>query len=74
MRYFFLLFILFINSCKTQQLQGQVSFILSGEDQKIFDEVQQHTFQYFWKGADSISGMARERIHLDGIIRKKIIW
>ena len=66
MRYFFLLFILFINSCKTQQLQGQVSFILSGEDQKIFDEVQQHTFQYFWKGADSISGMARERIHLDG--------
>ncbi len=66
MRYFFLLFIFFMTSCKTQQLQGPASFSLSGEDQKIFDEVQQQTFQYFWKGADSISGMARERIHLDG--------
>ncbi len=55
-----------MTSCKTQQLQGPASFSLSGEDQKIFDEVQQQTFQYFWKGADSISGMARERIHLDG--------
>jgi hypothetical protein len=55
-----------MSSCKTQQLQGPASFSLSGEDQKIFDEVQQQTFQYFWKGADSISGMARERIHLDG--------
>jgi hypothetical protein len=66
MRYFFLLFILFMTSCKTQQLQGPALVELSGEDQKIFDEVQQQTFQYFWKGADSISGMARERIHLDG--------
>ncbi len=55
-----------MTSCKTQQLQESASVELSGADQKIFDEVQQHTFQYFWKGADSISGMARERIHLDG--------
>lgn len=66
MRYFFLPLFLFFASCKTQQLQGPASFSLSVEDQKIFDEVQQQTFQYFWKGADSISGMSRERIHLDG--------
>ena len=66
MRYFFLLFIFFTGSCKTGQLPAYTSFELSREDKIIFDEVQQHSFQYFWKGADSISGMARERIHLDG--------
>ncbi len=66
MRYFILPLFLFMASCKIQQLQGPASFSLSVEDQKIFDEVQQQTFQYFWKGADSISGMSRERIHLDG--------
>jgi hypothetical protein len=29
--------------------------------------VQERTFQYFWDGAEPISGMARERIHMDGI-------
>jgi hypothetical protein len=29
--------------------------------------VQYQTFQYFWQGAEPVSGMARERIHLDGV-------
>ena len=29
--------------------------------------VQYRTFQYFWDGAEPVSGMARERIHMDGI-------
>jgi hypothetical protein len=29
--------------------------------------VQYRTFQYFWDGAEPVSGMARERIHIDGI-------
>ena len=29
--------------------------------------VQHQTFQYFWKGAEPNSGMARERINMDGI-------
>jgi hypothetical protein len=29
--------------------------------------VQYQTFNYFWEGAEPISGMARERIHMDGI-------
>lgn len=36
-------------------------------DQQILDEVQEATFQYFWDGAEPNSGMARERIHMDGI-------
>ena len=66
MKYFFLLFILFLTNCNAQQLQMASSFSLNEADQRIFDEVQHQTFQYFWKGADTISGMARERIHLDG--------
>lgn len=29
--------------------------------------VQQQTFQYFWEGAEKTSGLARERIHIDGV-------
>jgi hypothetical protein len=36
------------------------------DDQRIFDDVQRATFQYFWDGAEPVSGLARERIHLDG--------
>ena len=34
---------------------------------QLLDTVQYQTFQYFWEGAEPVSGMARERIHLDGI-------
>lgn len=36
------------------------------QDSTIFLEVQKATFQYFWDGAEPNSGLARERIHLDG--------
>lgn len=36
------------------------------QDSAIFLEVQKATFQYFWDGAEPNSGLARERIHLDG--------
>ncbi|HEY6503234.1 MAG TPA: glucoamylase family protein [Chitinophagaceae bacterium] len=42
-----------------------VSF--SKEDEKIFTEVQQATFQYFWDGAEPTSGLARERFHADNV-------
>lgn len=29
--------------------------------------VQRQTFQYFWEGAEKTSGLARERIHMDGV-------
>ncbi|WP_420320776.1 glucoamylase family protein [Flagellimonas sp.] len=36
-------------------------------DDELLDLVQQQTFNYFWEGAEPISGLARERIHLDNI-------
>lgn len=36
------------------------------QDSAIFLAVQKATFQYFWDGAEPKSGLARERVHLDG--------
>jgi hypothetical protein len=36
-------------------------------DTTLFRIVQQQTFQYFWEGAEPVSGMARERFHADNI-------
>lgn len=36
-------------------------------DDSLLTLVQYRTFQYFWEGAEPVSGMARERIHMDGI-------
>lgn len=36
-------------------------------DEELLDKVQEQTFNYFWEGAEPTSGMARERIHMDGI-------
>ncbi|AWW33242.1 beta-glucosidase [Echinicola strongylocentroti] len=35
-------------------------------DEQLIDMVQYYTFRYFWEGAEPNSGMARERIHIDG--------
>lgn len=34
-------------------------------DDSLFTLVQYKTFQYFWDGAEPISGEARERYHVD---------
>jgi len=36
-------------------------------DTQLLDKVQEQTFNYFWDGAEPVSGLARERIHLDSI-------
>lgn len=35
-------------------------------DDSLMTLVEYRTFQYFWDGAEPVSGMARERIHMDG--------
>jgi hypothetical protein len=40
---------------------------ISSADTSLFRVVQQQTFNYFWEGAEPNSGLARERIHTDGI-------
>jgi hypothetical protein len=36
-------------------------------DDSLLTLVEYRTFQYFWEGAEPISGMARERYHIDGV-------
>jgi hypothetical protein len=36
-------------------------------DEQLLDLVQKQTFNYFWEGAEPVSGMARERLHIDNI-------
>lgn len=40
---------------------------IAATDTALFRLVQQQTFQYFWDGAEPVSGLARERFHTDGI-------
>jgi hypothetical protein len=39
---------------------------LAISDEALMDSVQRRTFLYFWDGAEPVSGMARERYHVDG--------
>ena len=40
-------------------------------EDSLLTNIQQHTFQYFWEGAEPTSGLARERIHMDGVYPQK---
>ena len=66
-----LIFIVLLFSCnRTYPEKG--SYMAQGEmpelsDEQLLDTIQYTTFQYFWDGAEPVSGMARERFHSDGI-------
>lgn len=47
---------------ETQQLDDQDTL----SNDSLLTLVQYRTFQYFWEGAEETSGLARERIHMDG--------
>lgn len=51
------------NSHPEQQNTGAINNI---SDSALFDTIQRRTFDYFWTGAEPNSGMAAERIHIDG--------
>lgn len=60
-----------LSACKSQsadtpaqQRPDTISHTLS--DDSLLTLVQEQTFQYFWEGAEPTSGLARERIHMDG--------
>jgi hypothetical protein len=36
-------------------------------DDSLMTLIQFQTFNYFWEGAEPVSGMARERLHMDGV-------
>ena len=55
------------HSSKKEQAQRDLDIAVEITDNQLLDSVQKQTFEYFWEGAEPISGLARERIHLDNI-------
>lgn len=49
-----------------RQMAAQDPVKIAAEDSALFRLVQQQTFQYFWDGAEPVSGLGRERFHVDG--------
>ncbi len=57
-----------VNSCS--QSEGSSGSSESSDtisDDSLLNLVQYQTFRYFWDGAEPVSGMARERLHMDDI-------
>lgn len=65
MKNLLLILSLFAVSCVQAEKPKKPTYTLT--DEQLLDTVQYYTFQYFWKGAEPNSGMAPERIHIDGI-------
>lgn len=64
----FILLIIGIGVISFQNYNSQnKSYVKSSSlsDDSLLTLVQKQTFEYFWEGAEPVSGMARERIHLD---------
>ena len=64
LKYCFLLLCLLLGftQCKSPGTQETLP-----SDDALMDTVQRRTFNYFWEGAEPNSGLARERIHMDGV-------
>lgn len=66
MKYIAILFlILTCSSCSTPRTKSATAEKLS--DEQLLTLVQKQTFNYFWEGAEPVSGLARERYHVDNI-------
>lgn len=57
-----LLLLPLLAQCKTSE-QGDPAI----SDEALLDTIERRTFNYFWDGAEPASGLARERIHMDGV-------
>lgn len=63
-QYRFLLFFLLVSFTQCKNRENKTAQL---SDDALIDIVQRRTFNYFWDGAEPNSGLARERIHEDGI-------
>lgn len=58
---------LLLLTCKTSTVSTPAGTIPEIPDDSLLTLTQYRTFQYFWDGAEPVSGMARERYHVDGL-------
>ncbi len=61
----FLILFSLTSGCKVQQVSTNAAVTLT--DDSLLTLVQYRTFQYFWHGAEPVSGAARERFHADNV-------
>lgn len=73
MKYIFIIFLTLCFACgqkteKNTEVASDTSRYNAKEidDDSLLTLVQYQTFQYFWDNAEPVSGLARERTHLDG--------
>lgn len=59
-----MILLLFAGGCQENSRSRGTQVELT--DEALLDTVQRRTFNYFWEGAEPVSGMARERYHVDG--------
>jgi hypothetical protein len=55
-----------LSSCQKKSGLTTVNPACTITDDSLLTLVQYQTFQYFWNGAEPTSGLARERMHMDG--------
>ena len=67
MKYTLLVVFAAIAACNSQSQTEQATVINNISDSALFDTVERRTFEYFWTGAEPNSGLAAERIHIDGV-------
>ncbi len=61
------LFVVLYSACSNQQKTAISRVDMTAADSIVFNTVEQQTFQYFYTGAEPVSGLARERFHVDNI-------
>lgn len=62
---FFIVTTLHLASCDSVKKLPASQPLSNPEDTLIFNTVQQQSFNYFYEGAEPVSGLARERFHVD---------
>ena len=61
-----LLPVLILTQCNFQKQGKEAQAEAKLSDEELMTLLQEQSFQYFWEGAEPVSGLARERIHMDG--------
>jgi hypothetical protein len=64
---YLLIFLPVCFSCTPQQKQDVTTGVSKISDDSLMTLIEYRTFQYFWDGAEPVSGGARERFHADNV-------